>query len=251
MRVLTTRATLFILLSIAALLSGAVVPPTHQTRAASVSITGLHVQGNQIVNGSGQVVRLLGVDRSVTEYACIQGWGIFVGPSDATFVQAIASWHVNAVRIPLNEDCWLGINGAPAAYSGATYQTTINDYVNLLNQNGMVAILDLHWNASGTQQATGQQPMPDESHAPTFWSSVASYFKNNSSIIFDLYNEPYPDSNQDATAAWQCWLNGGSCPGVSFTAAGMQELINDVRTAGRTTLSCLAECSTPTRSPSG
>ena len=90
MRVLTTRATLFILLSIAALLSGAVVPPTHQTRAASVSITGLHVQGNQIVNGSGQVVRLLGVDRSGTEYACIQGWGIFVGPSDATSVQASA-----------------------------------------------------------------------------------------------------------------------------------------------------------------
>ena len=28
---------------------------------------------------------------------------------------------------------WLGINGAPAAYSGATYQQAIATYVNLLN----------------------------------------------------------------------------------------------------------------------
>src|SRR5438270_302068 len=60
---------------------------------AAASISGLHVVGNQIVNGSGQPVRLLGVDRSGTEYACIQGWGFFDGPSDAASVQAIASWH--------------------------------------------------------------------------------------------------------------------------------------------------------------
>lgn len=41
--------------------------------APRLSISGLHVQGNQLVNGSGQAIRLLGVDRSGTEYACIQG----------------------------------------------------------------------------------------------------------------------------------------------------------------------------------
>lgn len=199
-------------------------------------MTGLHVQGNQILNGNGQVVRLLGVDRSGTEYACIQGWGIFDGPSDNASIQAIASWNVNAVRVPLNEDCWLGINGAPAAYSGATYQQAIANYVSLLNQNGMAAILDLHWNAPGTQQATGQQPMPDQDHAPAFWSQVAAAYEGNSSVIFDVYNEPYPDSNQDTTAAWQCWLNGGTCPGVSFQAAGMQELVNTIRNAGATNI---------------
>src|SRR5436305_5983091 len=98
---------------------------TRQHAQASTAMTGLHVQGNQIVNGNGQPIRLLGVDRSGTEYACIQGWGIFDGPSDAASIQAITSWHTNAVRVPLNEDCWLGINGAPAAYSGATYQQAI------------------------------------------------------------------------------------------------------------------------------
>jgi aldehyde dehydrogenase (NAD+) len=37
------------------------------------------VRGNHLVNAQGQVTRLLGVDRSGTEYACEQGWGIF-GP---------------------------------------------------------------------------------------------------------------------------------------------------------------------------
>src|SRR5690242_16046231 len=83
------------------------------------ALNGLQVQGNQLEDGSGNPVRFAGVDRSGSEYACIQGWGIFDGPADLASVQAIASWHVNAVRVTLNEDCWLGINGVPAAYGGA------------------------------------------------------------------------------------------------------------------------------------
>ena len=25
------------------------------------------------------------------------------------------AWNINAVRVPLNEDCWLGINGVASA----------------------------------------------------------------------------------------------------------------------------------------
>src|SRR6202011_6113426 len=109
--------------------------------------------------------------------ACIQGWGFSDGPADASMAQAIASWHANAIRVPLNEDCWLGINGAPAAYSGANYQTFIKGYVSTLEQAGLYPILDLQWNAPGSGQATGLQPMPDRDHAPAFWTSVASSFK--------------------------------------------------------------------------
>jgi hypothetical protein len=96
------------------------------------SIAGLHVSGNQLLNAGNQPVVLHGVDRSGTEYACVQGWGIFDGPSDAASVQAIAAWHANAVRVPLNEDCWLGINGVNPAYAGANYQAAIVNYVTLL-----------------------------------------------------------------------------------------------------------------------
>src|SRR5947207_5406200 len=107
----------------------------------------LHVQGNQLVDSTGHVVRLKGVNRSGTEYACAQGWGFFDGPSDSASVAAIASWKANVVRVPLNETCWLAINGVKPAYSGANYQRVISDYVALLNGAGMIAILELHWSA--------------------------------------------------------------------------------------------------------
>jgi hypothetical protein len=51
------------------------------------------------------------------EFACVQGWGIFDGPTDNTSIAAIKSWNINVIRIPLNEDCWLGINGEEAECS--------------------------------------------------------------------------------------------------------------------------------------
>src|SRR5579863_6724396 len=105
--------------------SGSAAVPIHgvaQNRAASASLNGIAVSGNRLVDGSGNTVQLQGVNRSGTEYACVQGWGIFDGPNDATSARAIASWHVNIVRVLLNEDCWLGINGIAPQYSGQNYQ---------------------------------------------------------------------------------------------------------------------------------
>jgi hypothetical protein len=210
--------------------------PTVEAAAPS----GLRASGNRIVDGSGQTVRLRGVNYSGTEYACIQGWGIFDGPSDLASAQAIASWRTNAVRLPLNEDCWLGINGAATAYSGANYQNAIKQYVALLTQNGLVPVLELHWSAPGTQKATGQSPMPDRDHTPAFWTSVATTFKGNTAVIFDLFNEPYPDGNSDTAEAWRCWRDGGTCRGFSYQAAGMQELVTAVRGTGATNLIMLS-----------
>jgi cell division septation protein DedD len=189
-----------------------------------------------LVDGSGQPIRLLGVNKAGTEYACVQGWGFFDGPSDAASVRAIAGWRANAVRVPLNESCWLGINGVSPTYGGANYQKAIRDYVDLLNQQGLVAILELHWSAAGGDPATGQQPMPNRDHTPTFWSQVATAYKDRGGVVFDLFNEPYPDNNRDTAEAWRCWRDGGACAGVPFQAAGMQELVDAVRAAGAANL---------------
>jgi len=188
---------------------------------------GVRVAGNRLVTMAGQPVRLLGVNHSGSEYACIQGWGIFDGPTDSASVSAISAWHATAVRIPLNEDCWLGINGVPTAYGGVAYQQAIAAYVKTITQAGLVAILDLHWNAPGSTRSTGQEPMADRDHAPDFWRSVASAFKDNAAVVFDLYNEPHDIS-------WQCWRDGGTCAGVSYPVAGMQDLVNAVRGTGAT-----------------
>jgi len=139
------------------------------------------------------------------------------------------TWDVNAVRVPLNEDCWLNINGSPAQYSGAAYQTAISNYVGLLLAAGIYPILELHWTAPGTTQATGQVEMPDMDHSVTFWQEVAAAYKSQDKVIFELFNEPFPDNNMDATSAWTCWRDGGTCPGITYQAAGMQLLLNTVR----------------------
>src|SRR5205814_9386973 len=139
---------------------------------------------------------------------------------------------INAVRVPLNEQCWLAINGAPAAYSGSAYQAAIKAFVDRLTQARLVPILELHWSAPGTEQADGQRPMLNRDHSLSFWSQVATLFKGNSSVIFDVHNEPYPDNNSDSDEAWRCWRDGGSCSGMSYQAAGMQELVDTIRATG-------------------
>ncbi len=172
------------------------------------------------------------MNRSGTQYACVEGWGIFDGPTDDAALSRIADWGANAVRVSLNETCWLGINGVDPTYSGETYRTAIREYVDRLNAAGLRVILDLHWTAPGEALATDQQPMADRDHAPDFWRSVAQEFKHNRSVVFDLFNEPYPDSNASSTAAWECVRDGGTCPGVPYVAAGMQELVDAVRETG-------------------
>jgi endoglucanase len=224
---------------------------TATSAAVSISVVSatstapqLHVSGNELVNAGGDQVVLHGIDRSGTEYECVQGNGIFDGPSDQASITAMKAWGVNAVRVPLNEACWNAESYVDSAYAGANYQSAIESYVNLLNDNGIVAILDLHWTDglyTGTSagcssaEAVCQKPMPDTAESVPFWTSVATAFKGNDAVIFDLFNEPYPEraDNYDETEGWQCWLNGGSdCVGISYSVAGMQTLVNAVRGTG-------------------
>ena len=209
----------------------AVLPPPPSPPGQAPAV---HVQGNQLVDSAGRVVRLRGVNRSGTEYACAQGWGFFDGPSDSASVAAIAAWKVNVVRVPLNETCWLAINGVAPAYSGANYRQAISDFVARLKRAGLIVILELHWSAAGTAIALGQAPMPNRDHTPRFWREVAAAYGDNTRVIFDLFNEPFPDNNANTPEAWRCWRDGGTCTGMSFQAAGMQELVDSVRAAGAT-----------------
>jgi hypothetical protein len=169
-----------------ALVVGLVTLGSSSAEASSLS---LKVQGNHLVNQNGQTIRLLGVDRSGAEYMCVSNHQVFDGPSSPASVRAMASWHINAVRVPLNEDCWLGLKGVTTG--GAAYRNQIIRYVHTLEANGLYVILDLHWAAPGTNQATSQWPMADADHAPAFWSSMAATFKSNHAVLFDLFNEPY------------------------------------------------------------
>jgi hypothetical protein len=188
------------------------------------------VRGSHLVDRSGQPVRLLGVNRSGTEYSCQQGYGFFDGPSDTASIKAMKSWHINAVRVPLNETCWLGINGIEPKYGGVEYRRTIRRWVGRLERQDLYVILDLHWAAPGAEQATGIIPMADADHAPDFWRSVAAEYKGDHAVLFDLYNEPHD-------IGWACWQHGCEVHDERvgpYRAAGMTELVEAVRSTGAT-----------------
>lgn len=198
---------------------------------AATTVPNIHVSGNLLKDTKGKTVILRGVNRSGTEYMCAQGRGIMDGPSDELSVQVIAGWHVNSVRIPLNEHCWLGLGDIQPQYGGNSYRQFIKNYVSLLNQNGIYAILDLHWSGPTLGQ-TSNEAMPNTKYSLLFWQSVASTFKNNPGVLFDLFNEPHPDNNQDSVSGWNCWANGGKCPGVSYQTVGMKQLVKTIRGLG-------------------
>ncbi|HEX4214541.1 MAG TPA: cellulase family glycosylhydrolase [Candidatus Dormibacteraeota bacterium] len=202
------------------------------SKTAAASLPALTVSGDKIMAG-GQPIVLRGVNYDGTEYACFNNYDVFDpgAPNTQAGITALESWHVNLIRLPLNEDCWLGINGVPAAYSGSNYQSQIESFVSMANAAGIYVDLDLHNVAPGSTESTDDLAMADANHAPAFWSSVASAFKS-SDVVFDLYNEP------NGLPSWSCWLNGSSaantapCNGINYAVAGMQSLVNAVRSTG-------------------
>ncbi|MET7594281.1 cellulose binding domain-containing protein [Streptomyces sp. NPDC004082] len=202
----------------------------------------LHVDGDKLVDTDGRTRRLLGVNRSGGEFMCVQGRGIFDGPVDDASVKAIADWKANTVRIPLNEECWLGLSNIDPRYGGGDYVAAVRDLVSRIEAHGMTPVLELHWtygqytgNSAGCSDvhASCQKPMPDARYGPAFWASVASAFKDDPAVAFDLFNEPYPDrATSTAAQAWTCWRDGGTCPGIGYEVAGMQDLVDAVRGTG-------------------
>ncbi|MEA2588642.1 MAG: endoglucanase, partial [Actinomycetota bacterium] len=171
-----------------------------------VPISGIKVSGNQLVDGAGNPVHLHGVNRMGTDYACIQklsdsltpGWGVF-DPATATAadndrtLDAMLTWNINAVRVPLNEDCWLGskLELKDDPYVGQRYRDDIAGWVKSITDRGMVAIVALQLSAPNGLLSLGQQPMADADNSPTFWRDVAGTFKSNPNVMFDLFSEPF------------------------------------------------------------
>ncbi|MGW2363322.1 glycoside hydrolase family 5 protein, partial [Streptomyces phaeofaciens] len=217
-------------------------PPTTDPPGGGDEPPALGVSGNRLVDADGRTRRLLGVNRSGGEFMCVQGHGIWDGPVDDAAIAAIADWNANTVRIPLNEECWLGLSNIKPEYAGTHYVDAVEELIARVEAHGMTPVVELHWtwgqytgNSAGCSDvhASCQKPMPDMRYTPAFWSSVAGTFKDDPAVVFDLFNEPYPDRATATTAqAWQCWRDGGTCPGIGYEVAGMQDLVDAVRATG-------------------
>lgn len=219
---------LLVVLPITLLLRHSQMP--HQGHVAGNALTGLHIQGNQFVDDNGKPVVLRGVNYAGLAWPCSHDEGLSLAPLTPAAIAALVNWHINVARIGIPEDCWLGINGLSPNWSGPTYQQAVINFVNLLNQNGIYVEVSLFYVAPGTVVSIHQLQMPDADHSLAAWTSMADAFKNDHSIIFGAYGEPHNIN----VGKWLCWRDGGTCAGIPYQTAGMQQIVNTIRATGAT-----------------
>ncbi|MGB8651456.1 MAG: cellulase family glycosylhydrolase, partial [Mycobacteriales bacterium] len=176
----------------------------------------LRTAGNKVLDRNGRQVVLRGINRS----------GLFdtASPGGLTTydLSRIKAWGGNVVRLTLGQQVWLP--GCPTY--DPSYRLAVDRAVDVINDLGMLAVLDLQWSAPTCRDA-GLNPMPDAG-SRTFWKQVSARYANRPLVAFDLFNEPHDVS--DAT-----WLNGGparTASGVRYRAVGMRALYDTVRASG-------------------
>jgi hypothetical protein len=227
------------ILAIGAAIAGASVTGAAQARTAG----SIHIRGGRFIGVTGKPLRLIGVDRSGTEYSCTGpvagggfGYGVFQGPADDRSIRALLSWDVDAVALPLNEACWVGGYGdINQQFTGAAYRTAITHYVQRLNHFGIYVVVRLSGAAPGTNtygsdpSNTDEIPMADADHALAFWTSVATTFRSDPMVLFHTYDEPHDVS-------WQCLLSGCIADDAgrfgSYQTEGEQAIVDAIRQTG-------------------
>ncbi|MCL2661341.1 MAG: glycoside hydrolase family 5 protein, partial [Acidobacteriaceae bacterium] len=199
-------------------------PPADPVNWPNVVSRPLHVQGNQLWDDLGNQVQLQGVASSGFEFSTTGE-----GNQSNEIAEAISdNWNSNFIRLPLNQDSWL------SATNGAAYQARIDAIVSMIATLGKYVELDLHWSGCGpTGSATKQYQMPDD-NSITFWQSVATHYKNNPAVLFDLFNEPF-------TIGWKVWRDGGQvsdsgCSTGSYHTPGLQAIVAAIRGVGATNI---------------
>jgi hypothetical protein len=243
------------------LMLGTPITATVNITAATITVApAVSVRGNRLIDAAGNVLQLRGISFSGFEFVAIGGWSLNdpsggqAGQPNGPRWSAVRAWNANTVRLTLNETSWLGLdcvdtdgvarNGDP----GKNYRSAVATQVQEANAAGLYVILELHWAAPGNACPMVQTQMANMDHSIAFWTSVATTFMANSSVLFSLYNEPYFYGLSSPQDEWSALMRGGTLsyyPATSGTSkyrdimvmwssAGMQAMLDAVRGAGAT-----------------
>ncbi|MEX0896337.1 MAG: glycoside hydrolase family 5 protein [Patescibacteria group bacterium] len=174
----------------------------HENRA----IAGYFTQGNRIYNSDGLPHQFVGVARPSLEWVQT---GENISREDFAKMRQLG---INLVRLPLNQQYYL---------QSEEYRRLVDRSVEWINSLGMAVMLDLHWSDKGGLDPVAEQQVMADKNSLIFWREVATLYKDNSEVIFELYNEPHDISPE-------VWLNGGPNED-GFEAVGMQTMADLIR----------------------
>ena len=165
------------------------------------ALSKLHVEGRYLKDDSNQTVTLRGVDYArfldgITGDWILPKGGVEWSTWDPTAIgenlDAMKSWGINIVRVTFTTSWWM---------NNATFRTYIQDFISMADQRGIYVVL-CPWRNNATEPITAPTDLPwspydagnnvlnSSTDFVNFWSSVATSLKNNSNVMFDLFNEP-------------------------------------------------------------
>lgn len=203
--------------------------------------SGFVAVGTSLLNASTcDEMRFVGVSRPPLSYSP-DGGRLGMDTAAARDFANMRAWGANTVRLELAQYYWV----PTARYHAPSYPARVERVVRQAREAGLNVILALQVSDRGIadydveSESNTQQPMPDRNHSIPFWRDVATRFKNDGGVLFELYSEPHPVGGRGGFSNWSMWRNGGTHPAdntytprPAFEAVGMQELYEVVRSTG-------------------
>ena len=177
-----------------------------------------YVQGAQVLDGNGNPLLLRGAQIE-SPFNYIAGWNsgnsITKDLNSAVFNAMVQNWKMNVLRLPISN--WI------YAKAPDKYLSLLDTVVQQANAAGLYVILDLHDDAKSGSPYGENANLPKTEDVP-FWKAIASHYKNNAMVMFDVFNEPQ-------TIGWSTWLHGGGIVGGA-KVVGTQDLVDAIRSTG-------------------
>ncbi len=155
----------------------------------------LHVQGNRIVDENGLPVILRGVAIEDQCYTITFGGHRF---NESDIVELVQNWRVNVIRLPILPEGWQN-QSQPDSHCSNYLHSVIDPIVDLADKYGVYVLLGYHAHGNPITGETNAPYMnPSMSLATDFWNATAEHYKNDSWVIYSIFDEPF-------SITWNDW----------------------------------------------